>query len=140
MSNHFIKKLSIENYKCFVSREVELSIPDGTNPGSGLNILIGANANGKTSILEAINYLSQTKYSIENSLSIGDFNDKDSEIKIKGETGDFRCKMPYPGNYFMSNGSELSAKCRDRKSPGRFLSSPFQANSYFLNRTSLEAR
>ena len=131
----FINKISIENYKCFSSQEVEFGIPDGTNPGSGLNILIGENANGKTSILEAINYLSQSKYSLETVLSIGDFNDKDKEIKIKGETGDFKCKMPYPGNYFVSEGIDVTIKCRERKSPGRFLSAPFQANSFFINKT-----
>lgn len=135
MANLFIKKLSIANYKCFTQQDVELNAPDGLNIGSGLNILIGENANGKTSVLEAINYLSQSKYGVENSLSIGDFHDKDNEIKINGKTGDFRCKMPYAGNYFISDGIELTAKCRDRKSPGRFLSSPFQAGSFFTNKT-----
>ena len=135
MSSLFVSKLSIENYKCFSNQEIELKVPDGTNPGSGLNLLIGENANGKTSILECINYLSQSKYSLETVLSIGDFNDKDQEIKIKGKTGDFRCSMPYPGNYFMSEGINVSIKCRERKSPGRFLSAPFQANSFFINKT-----
>lgn len=135
MADLFIKKLSITNYKCFVKQDVDLKVPDGKSAGSGLNILIGENATGKTSILEAINYLAQSKYSIENALVIGDFHEKDNKIVIKSETGDFRCKMPYAGNYFISNGIELTAKCRERKSPGRFLSAPFQADSFFVNKT-----
>jgi predicted ATP-dependent endonuclease of OLD family len=134
MPGLFIKKLQIQNYKCFEDETLELSTPDGTL-GSGMNILIGENGNGKTSVLEALNYLSQTKYSIENGIYVGDFFNKDNEIKIKAETGDFKCKMPYPGNYFMSNGVELTVKCRERKSPGRFLSSPFQANNQFSSKT-----
>ncbi len=134
MPDLFIKKLQIQNYKCFEDETLELSVPNGT-VGSGLNILIGENGNGKTSILEAVNYLSQSKYSIENGIYIGDFLEKDNEIKIKAAMGDFKCKMPYPGNYFVSNGIELAVKCRERKSPGRFLSSPFQANNQFLSKT-----
>lgn len=134
MPHLYLKKICIENFRCFDYQEVELASPDHTTPGSGLNVLIGENGNGKTSILEAINLVSQSSYAIENKLTIGDFQDKDSEIYIKGITDDFDCEMPYPGNYFECNGVGVTAKNRDRKSPGRLLSSAFQINSFFLNK------
>lgn len=52
----FIKSLIIKNLKCFKDKTFEnLAIPNGAK-GSGLNILIGENGNGKTTLLEAINY------------------------------------------------------------------------------------
>ena len=80
----FIKKLHIENFKCFKSKTIEnIGLPNGEN-GSGLNILIGENGNGKTTILEAVNYLTLNSYSVENKLSINDFNNFRNDIKIIG--------------------------------------------------------
>lgn len=70
----FIKKLTIQNYKCFENEPIDLSVPNG-NRGSGLNILIGENGNGKTSVLEALNYLTLNSFSAENKLSVSDFFD-----------------------------------------------------------------
>ena len=80
MGNIFIKKLSIQNYKCFQSDDIGFSIPDGVTDGSGLNIFIGENGTGKTSILEAINYLTQSSFSTENKLKINDFFNYEKEI------------------------------------------------------------
>ncbi len=135
MADLYLKKVEIENYRCFAQQAIALGCPDGINPGSGLNILIGENGNGKTTILEAINLLSQSSYAVENKLAIGDFQVKDNSIVVKGFTNDFQCKMPYAGNYFDCNGIEVSAKNRDRKSPGRLLSSPFQVSASFINKT-----
>lgn len=134
MANLFFKKITIQNLKCFEKQEVNLGVPDGKHEGSGLNILIGENGNGKTTILDAINYVTQSTYSSENKLSINDFYDKDGEIIITAETSDFNCKMPYPGNYFECNGIMFKAKGRERKSPGRLLSSAFQIGNSFLNK------
>lgn len=136
MANLFYKNVTIENYKCFEIQKIKLNVPNGTDEGSGLNILIGENGNGKTTILDAINYITQSTYSSENKLSINDFYNKDNEITIKAETDDFNCKMPYPGNYFECTGIEFRAKNRERKSPGRLLSSAFQINNYFINKHS----
>lgn len=134
MSNLFFKNITIENLRCFEKVEINFNIPDGTTEGSGLNIIIGENANGKTTILEGINFLTQNSYSTENKLSINDFLDKDKEIYVKAETNEFVCEMPYPGNYFECSGIEFKVKNRDRKSPGKLLSSPFQLNSFFINK------
>jgi len=43
----------LEQFRCYPRLEIE--------PGPGLNILVGANASGKTSILEAIYLLAVTR-------------------------------------------------------------------------------
>jgi AAA15 family ATPase/GTPase len=130
----FIKKLHIDNFKCFKNKTIEnIGVPNGIK-GSGLNILIGENGNGKTTILEALNYLTLNSYSVENKLSINDFNDYKGEIKIIVEIDDFKCKSSigfYRTFHFISNGIEFSAKSRTRKERNKLLSSPFETHSYF---------
>jgi|WetSurMetagenome_2_1015567.scaffolds.fasta_scaffold17783_4 AAA15 family ATPase/GTPase len=131
----FIKKLTIQNYKCFENEPINLSVPDGSR-GSGLNILIGENGNGKTSILEAINYLTLNSFSAENKLAISDFLDFKKEIIIEGETGEFNCGSSIDAYKFNSwsfkaKGIEFTAKTRDAKERGKLLSSPFQINNHF---------
>lgn len=48
-----VQKLKMYNFRCFSSFEIVFS--------NKINILLGRNATGKTSILEAINYLALTK-------------------------------------------------------------------------------
>jgi AAA15 family ATPase/GTPase len=131
----FIKKLTIQNYKCFENEPIGLSVPNGSR-GSGLNILIGENGNGKTSILEAINYLTLNSFSAENKLSINDFFDFKKDILIQGETDEFGCSSSidfYKNWSFKSKGVCFKAKSRDTKERGNLLSSPFQINNYFLS-------
>lgn len=132
----FIKKLTIQNYKCFENESIDLSVPNG-NRGSGLNILIGENGNGKTSVLEALNYLTLNSFSAENKLSVSDFFDFQKEIIIEGETDEFSCGSSidaYKFNSwsFNSSGIVFSAKNRDTKERGKLLSSPFQINNHFI--------
>ncbi len=129
----FIQNVNIKNYKCFSSHEFCLNSPNGT-PGSGLNVVIGENGNGKTCLLEAINYISQSSFVAENRLSINDFQDHREPIEIKVSTTDFSCDMPdiYHGGKFGSDGIIFTAKSRYRKSPGKLLSSPLTTSSHFL--------
>lgn len=55
----FIKSIKLSYFKGFSSNNNELTfkIPDGQNVGSGLNIFIGENNTGKSTIFEAINFL-----------------------------------------------------------------------------------
>lgn len=130
----FIKELHIKNFKCFESETIQnLSIPNGEK-GSGLNILIGENGNGKTTILEALNYLTLNSFSVENKLSINDFNDYKEEIKIEAEMDEFKCKSSiayYNSYHFTANGIEFSAKSRKRKERNKLLSSAYETHSYF---------
>lgn len=133
MSRIYIHEVGIENFKCFSDHSLKLSIPDDITPGSGLTVLIGENGNGKTALLEAISYINQSAYAVENRLNINDFQDPEKPIIINAITNDFICKMPelYRGCFFESNGITFQAKSRDRKTPGKLLSSPFHARSAF---------
>lgn len=132
-----IKKAFIENYKCFEEQAFNFSVPDGATAGSGLNILIGENGNGKTALLESINYATQNSYASENRLRINDFNDYSKPIRINIDTIEFCCKMsaPYMGCSFDCCGIEFNARNRDRKSSGKLLSSPFSVNTSFKPKT-----
>jgi predicted ATPase len=134
MSSIYIREVSVENFKCFSGHKFQLKSPDGVTPGSGLNVLIGENGNGKTAFLEAINYTNQSSYAAENRISINDFQDHEKPIQIIALTSNFTCKMPelYRGCTFESDGIMFKAMSRDRKSPGKLLSSPFSVRSSFL--------
>ena len=50
-----IKTLTISGFRGFGKvQDVTFSLPNGKDEGSGLNILVGANNTGKSSIIEAI--------------------------------------------------------------------------------------
>ena len=130
----FIKSLHINNFKCFRNKTIpDLGVPNG-DKGSGLNILIGENGNGKTTILEALNYLTLNSFSVENKLSINDFNNYKEEIKIIADIDEFKCKSTidfYKTYHFISNGIEFTAKSREVKERNKLLSSAFETHSYF---------
>ncbi|MCI5072838.1 ATP-binding protein [bacterium] len=141
MTDIFFKKIVLENYKCFQSQSIELNCPDGNTLGSGLNILIGENGTGKTSILEAVNFLTQSRYSSENKLTINDYYDYGKTIKILGHTKEFKCKSSIDFNntqnnklHFKASGIVFEAKSRDRKEANKLLSSPLMIkNRFYVN-------
>ena len=50
-----IKKLIISGFRGFgKEKNITFSLPNGKDKGSGLNILVGSNNTGKSSIIEAI--------------------------------------------------------------------------------------
>ncbi len=55
----FIKSLLIKNFKCFNgdTKPLEFNLPDDKTAGSGLNILVGENNTGKSTVFEAIDFL-----------------------------------------------------------------------------------
>lgn len=55
----FIHKLKIRNFKCFGNdlEPLNFNIPDGRTLGSGLNIFVGENNTGKTTVFEIIDFL-----------------------------------------------------------------------------------
>lgn len=53
----FVNKLKLKNFKCFSENEISFSMPDGQNVGSGLNIFVGENNSGKSSLIEALYFV-----------------------------------------------------------------------------------
>lgn len=55
----FIKTLQIKNFKCFdnEAKSLEFNIPNGQTLGSGLNIFVGDNNSGKSTIFEGVDFL-----------------------------------------------------------------------------------
>jgi energy-coupling factor transporter ATP-binding protein EcfA2 len=136
----FVSSIHIKNFRCFPELHLDqFNVPYGTTPASGLNLLIGENGNGKTTLLEAINLLTQSSYTVGNILGVGDFTDMGDKLEIEYTSGtSFRCKMPetYRGCYYDADGLTFAAKLRDKTSPGRLLSPPIQATARFKNTTS----
>lgn len=132
-SNLFLQCLKIENFKCFQDLTVNFCVPNG-NAGSGLNMLIGENGHGKTSLLQAINFLTCGRYAAENKITINDFSDSTKPIKISASTSEFQCGSTigfYKDWYFKGNGINFSAAPRATKQRGKLLSSPFEINNEF---------
>lgn len=130
----FIKTLQIKNFKCFEDKTFEdLAIPNGEK-GSGLNVLIGENGNGKTTLLESINYLTLNSYSVQNKLNISDFQDFQNPIEVIADTDKYECSSSieyYSKWHFESSGIEFLAKSRQSKEVNKLLSSPFESHSWF---------
>lgn len=80
----FIKKITIQNFRLFSTERIfeidNLNIPDSQNEGSGVNLFIGENGCGKTSLLEAFS-LPLLSYKAE-SFSLGDFFDPNQKTNI----------------------------------------------------------
>lgn len=134
----FIQKLTIKNFKCFAedSEAIEFNVPDGKTEGSGLNIFVGENGTGKTATLEAINYLTESHFTIQNKLKIFDFYKDTSKITVEAIFNqNFNYKMPqiYRGQFFACNGLYFSASQRDKKSPGKLLSPSLSVSTSVLN-------
>jgi len=134
----FIKSLTVKNLKCFADNNeaIEFNVPDGTILRSGLNILVGENGTGKTATLEAINYLTESHFTVQNKLAIFDFYKDAKEITVEAIfEKNFKYKMPdvYRGQFFECNGLLFSVNQRDRKSPGKLLSHPLTISTNVLN-------
>ncbi|AUZ05438.2 ATPase AAA domain-containing protein [Vitreoscilla sp. C1] len=87
----FIKSLTIENFKGFHStHDLSFNMPDGIHEGSGLNIFIGENNSGKSTIFEALDFLKDSSRK-EPSLIV---NKSDPNIQLN----DFSVEVTYVGN------------------------------------------
>lgn len=129
----FVSELTITNFRCFSDQTVHLAVPDG-NLGSGLTLFVGNNGTGKTSVLEAFDYLFGGKYKAENRLKIRDFNDFEQPIAVSGRTERFSVKSElefHKTRYFNCIGLNFSAQPRHKKQAGKFLSTPISAKNQF---------
>lgn len=109
----FIRELEIKNYRGFDDFSLKnIAVPDNTNSGSGLNVILGENGCGKTSILDAI-ALALGSYKVD-SFSFHDLHKEDSRATItaKADT-DFTAKKLYSGD-FQANGLCFKGYLRER--------------------------
>lgn len=127
-----LKTIQVKCLKNFLnSGKIELSVPDGVNQGSGLNIFVGENGTGKSAILKAINALGENELINKVKVEIEDFNCKsENPITIIGELyEEFSYKMAQPWQKLLEiKELKFVAKKRDRKSPGKLFSYPISSS------------
>ena len=131
----FLKKLEIENYKLFEEkfRIDNFNIPDNSNIGSGLTLIVGENGCGKTTILDSI-ALSMLDYKGE-SFNISDFNDLNKNVNIEFYSDkDFDVKGTMPNSNFDSIGFQFTAKLRN-KSQKSYLVTPFVYDQLYISKS-----
>lgn len=111
----FIRELEIENYRGFDNFSLKnIAVPDNTNLGSGLNVILGENGCGKTSILDAI-ALVLGSYKVD-SFSLHDMHKANSRAVITAKANaDFTAKKLYSGE-FRANGLCFKGHLRERSS------------------------
>ncbi len=114
----FIRELEIKNYRGFDDFSLKnIAAPDNTNLGSGLNVILGENGCGKTSILDAI-ALALGSYKVD-SFSFHDLHRIKSKAIIDARANaDFTAKKLYRGE-FQANGLRFKGYLRER--PGGSL-------------------
>lgn len=111
----FIKEVDIKNCRALKDFKLpEIAVPDGVNAGSGLNIILGENGCGKTSILDAI-ALGLCSYKVEG-FSIHDLSDIEerADIVLKSDS-QFNVKRLFRGD-FQANGMKFCGYIRERSS------------------------
>lgn len=109
-----LDSIHIVNFRCIEDKTISFNKPDGQNEGSGLNVLIGENGTGKTSVLEAISLLNQSRLKTKGTLGIKDFLDVDKEILIESITDLFDMDHVYGKTNFQCNGFTFKAKTRQQ--------------------------
>lgn len=132
----FLKKISINNYKLFNQEFVidNFNIPDETNMGTGLTIIVGENGCGKTTILDSI-AISMLDYRAE-SFNIYDFNEFNKEVNIVFYSNkEFDVKGTMPNFDFKAIGFNFNAKVRN-KAPKNYLVSPIVYDQLYISSNS----
>lgn len=130
----FIKALSIENFKPFTSDNplvlTDLNVPDNINEGTGLNVLVGENGCGKTTILDAL-ALPLLSYKADG-ITVNDFNDPKSDMLVTIHSHEpFSVSKTMPKQSFSSCGLLFKAKLRDRATKN-YLSSIVVSDQLFI--------
>lgn len=132
MADIFLKSISIKGYKGFTDNtEINLNVPNGSI-GSGLNIFVGENGTGKTSVLEAISLLLVNNFTGQSKVSSSSFNNEENQdIEIIGKIDrPFNYEFPTPWKKTVQiKEIKVEVKGRVRKTPGKLLSSQFQISN-----------
>jgi len=135
----FIKSLTIKNFRCFGKGTDEKGTTINFN--NGLTAFIGRNGSGKTTILEALNFLIGSDY-LPTRISEKDFNSEAKEIKdeivIEGET-----EKPFFATLDVRSSTnqletiitpcnKIKLTIKRREKPEKVLDDPFVINKYVL--------
>lgn len=130
----YIQEVTIKNFRLFSDERTfkisDFNTPDGSNPGSGLNVFVGENGCGKTSLLDAI-VLPILEYKAD-TVDIGDFYSPTSDINIQllaKET--FTYDGTIPRTSYTGKGFEFEAKVRAREARA-YLSSTVVSDQRFI--------
>jgi predicted ATP-dependent endonuclease of OLD family len=130
----FISKIQISNYRLFSKdndfKIDEINVPDNANEGSGLNVFVGENASGKTSLLEAF-ALPMLEFKSDG-FSIDDIDDPNEKVEIKiYSKEEFDVAGTMPKSSFKSKGFEFKASRRAKDSKS-YLSSLIVTDQLFI--------
>lgn len=130
----YITKLTIKNYRLFPTDKTfeikNINVPDGSKEGSGLNIFVGENASGKTSLLEAF-ALPMLEFKSDG-FSIDDMNDPKEKVEIKiFSNKEFSVDGTMPNGSFKAKGFEFKAGKRAKDSK-TYLSSMVVTDQLFI--------
>lgn len=129
----FLKKIEIENFRLFKEKFVvdNFNIPDGTNEGSGLTLIVGDNGCGKSTLLDAIG-MCMLDYK-GSSFNIGDFNNPKKETNIVFTSNEaFKVLGSMPNSDFHAKGFKFKANIRSTKSKS-YLQSPIVFDQYYIS-------
>lgn len=101
----FIKSIEVENFKGYHgSHSIDFNVPNGTTDGSGLNIFVGENNSGKSTIFEALDFIKDSTKKDPSSI----VNKSDPTIVLN----DLSVCVTYCGNITASVNSHVQANKR----------------------------
>lgn len=130
----FLKKIEIENFRLFDNKFVidNFNIPDNTNEGSDLTLIVGENGCGKTSLLDAIS-MCMLDYKAS-SFNIYDMNTTKKETNIIFSADrEFNVDGSMPNSNFEATGFKFKANLRSVKSKS-YLQSPIVFDQYYISK------
>ena len=114
----FIKKITIQNFRLFPNDKIfeidNLNTPDNQNEGSGINLFVGENSCGKTTLLDAF-VLPLLLYKAE-SFCLNDFNDPENKTCINiFSKNEFNFDGTMPNAKYKAKGFSFEAGIRARE-------------------------
>lgn len=131
----FISGISIQNYRLFSPDEPfelkKFNIPDNNSEGSGINVFVGENGCGKTTLLDALS-LPVLEYKSDG-FKIEDMNDPEKYVDISVFSDkNFSVKGTMPKGNFNAKGFRFKARIRSRMARS-YLSSIIVTDQLFIN-------
>lgn len=124
----------MRNFRLFSAEDdyeiSDFNVPDGNTEGSGINVFVGENGCGKTTILEAL-AMPILEYKSD-AFSLDDMNDPMKPVRILLYANDsFEVQGTMPKSAFKALGFEFKASFRARNSRS-YLSTPVVSDQLFI--------